>query len=351
MNVLPNHLCLAFTGRYNETEDRSTISFDAPGFQIDFGVKGVSQIDILLSVAGLDNPHRFWVYIDGIVDTHSMIDTSSFSAGEITQVNVANGISTSFHSIRVVKVTEADWNNPYPEANFLSFHGLLLDGGEVSCLADPPASRRIEYIGDSITAGYCNMCKEYPDAADYVKESFAMSWPTLVSAALNASQHAVAWSGFGLVRNCCGGDTHMPEVYQRTLASVSDGMQQWDFTKWVPDAVVINLGTNDNLNDQGIADRYEEEYIQFIKNISSFYQPANAGAGPVFFLACGPMSEAYCPYVMDVIDQLKDDYSVVFLDQRNLLNSSNQCCGHPDAAADQTIAEVTLPIIRDTMRW
>jgi hypothetical protein len=168
----------------------------------------------------------------------------------------------------------------------------------------------------------------------------------------------LAWSGLGLVRNCCGGDTHIPEVFTRTLASVGELESMWDFSRWVPNAVVINLGTNDGLDETNpgdIENQYQQEYIEFVRNISAWYSKANGGAGPTVFLACGPMSEAYCPYVFNVIAELtvnsKEPLPVYFLDQRKILNSTNQCCGHPDADADATIAEVTISVISEKMQW
>jgi hypothetical protein len=55
-----------------------------------------------------------------------------------------------------------------------------------------------------------------------------------------------------MVMNCCGGDTLASDVWKRTLATVpSDSPadphgtrkdNEWDFSSWTPDAVVINLG-------------------------------------------------------------------------------------------------------------
>jgi hypothetical protein len=46
-----------------------------------------------------------------------------------------------------------------------------------------------------------------------------------------------------MVQNCCDDDITMQELYLQTLAL--DRNDTWDFSKWVPQAVVINLGTND----------------------------------------------------------------------------------------------------------
>jgi hypothetical protein len=78
-----------------------------------------------------------------------------------------------------------------------------------------------------------------------------------------AECHFNAWSGLGMVRNCCGGSTLASDVWTRTLATVqSDNTSDphgttaenmWDFSKWTADAVVINLGTNDHLGGNATA--------------------------------------------------------------------------------------------------
>lgn len=138
----------------------------------------------------------------------------------------------------------------------------------------------------------------------------------------------------------------MPEIYTRTLASASAA--DWDYDSWVPDVVVINLGTNDRLNATfpGEAEvAYQQIYIDFVRNISTWY------SNPEVFLACGPMSVEYCPYVFNVIEELQNEVKVHFLDQRNVLNATNQCCDHPDMDADVTLADITISAIAAVMAW
>lgn len=66
-------------------------------------------------------------------------------------------------------------------------------------------------------AGFCDLCHTVDDSAgQYTQESFALDHPYLICAESNAT------CCFGVVRNCCGGETLMPEVYSRTLATVND---------------------------------------------------------------------------------------------------------------------------------
>eukprot|EP00602_Paraphysomonas_sp_CaronLab_P004425 CAMPEP_0185034088 /NCGR_PEP_ID=MMETSP1103-20130426/23639_1 /TAXON_ID=36769 /ORGANISM="Paraphysomonas bandaiensis, Strain Caron Lab Isolate" /LENGTH=254 /DNA_ID=CAMNT_0027570601 /DNA_START=554 /DNA_END=1318 /DNA_ORIENTATION=+ len=250
-----------------------------------------------------------------------------------------------------MKVTEADWNNPNPTPNYIDFHGFIIDSGDIIPLPDPPI-RRVEFVGDSITAGYCNMCKGADEGAEgYTLESFGASWPTLVCDAFQADCHTAAWSGLGMVRNCCGGDVFMPEIYTRALASVSGSVWSFDGS-WTPDVVVINLGTNDGLDPDSpgiLEEEYQNTYVEFVRNISTWYTPS-----PTFFLACGPMSDAYCGYVHNVIYNLTagdHPLSVHFLDQTGVLDDSNRCCDHPDEGADKILADITLTDISDVMGW
>ena len=46
------------------------------------------------------------------------------------------------------------------------------------------------------------------------------SWATGICDRLGAECHYNAWSGFGMVANCCGGSTLASDVWTRTLATV-----------------------------------------------------------------------------------------------------------------------------------
>ena len=83
------------------------------------------------------------------------------------------------------------------------------------------------------------------------------------------------------------------QVFERTLGSVD--ASDWDFSSWVPDAVVINLGTNDW---HGVpADWSQPGVMDFIRNFTTTYQQFVArladryGDGVEMFLGVGPMTE------------------------------------------------------------
>lgn len=170
----------------------------------------------------------------------------------------------------------------------------------------------------------------------------------LLLQAVDADCHQVAWSGFGVVRNCCGGNRYMPEIYNRTLATVDRGDWQGRADGWQPDAVVINLGTNDGLpppeSNDPVLDSYRTTYQDMLRSVEAWY-----GQDTVVFLACGPMSGAYCPQVDRIIAENPTRMKLAFLDQRNLIIEG--CCGHPSAADNALMAERSTREIREVMGW
>jgi len=139
------------------------------------------------------------------------------------------------HVLEVYRRTEASFGSTV-------VLGLEVTGGE---LLEPPAApaRRIEIVGDSITCGYGNegTIPTCPFSAD--TENHYASYGALLARELDAELSTVAWSGKGVVSNYGGDKTDpLPVLYDRAVPT--DARSRWRFG-WQPDAVIVNLGTND----------------------------------------------------------------------------------------------------------
>ena len=136
--------------------------------------------------------------------------------------------------------------------NYLTFHGFSGDSTArllPALESSAQQQHKVEFLGDSITAGFDNQCdiKGSPKGMPW-SESFAKSWATLMCDELSAECHYNAWSGFGMVANCCGGSTLASDVWTRTIASLGSANPSdphgtiptnvWDFSKWTAHAVV-----------------------------------------------------------------------------------------------------------------
>ena len=156
--------------------------------------------------------------------------------GEASYPLVA-GLGAGQHDVEIYRRNEGFFG----DVRFLGFE----PGGAGELVLSPsPYAYQLEFIGDSITCGYgvegpdenCNFSGD--------TESAYVSYAAIAARALGASAHLIAYSGKGVHQNYGGDMTEpMPELYGRTLTQ--DPNLAWDFAAYVPDAVIVNLGTND----------------------------------------------------------------------------------------------------------
>lgn len=211
----------------------------------------------------------FNVIIDGVVQTPINVTVSTSSP-----ITLASGLTNSTHTIELVKRTEANVG----EVQFLGFSvtdGSLLDPSEAS-------SRRILFIGDSITCGYGDEGTSQYESFTTKNENSYMAYGALTARQLDSDAITVCWSGKGVLRNYGGSTTDtMPEIYQRILPYSSTAL--WDASDWVPQVVVINLCTNDY--STGIPDEtdFTTAYSAFVEDIRSRFPNTD------IYCAVGPM--------------------------------------------------------------
>lgn len=144
---------------------------------------------------------------------------------------VFHALTAGTHTIALVKRTEAFFGT----TQFLGFQ--VARGGRL-LPAPPRPARRLEVIGDSISCGYGNEAKDQHERFTSATENGYLSYGAVAARAVGAEYVCVAWSG----RTMWPKNT-MGAIYD--LALPLDPGSRWDFARWTPDAVVINLSTND----------------------------------------------------------------------------------------------------------
>jgi len=174
----------------------------------------------------------FNVFIDGDLSYPFVLEAAK---GDKTYL-VAQGLAPGRHSFLLTKRTEG-------EEGATVFRGLeLADGGAL--LAPPPRpARRIEFFGDSITSGMGNEGAENGrDDLGKDKNNF-MSYAAIAARELGAEAHITSQSGIGVMISWF--PFTMPDFYDQ-LSAVGDNDSRWDFSRWTPEVVVINLMQNDS---------------------------------------------------------------------------------------------------------
>lgn len=255
-----------FIGRF-DTRDSAGPQFAWSATTIKANFQG-TEVRVKLTSTG-DN----WinVIIDGTVRTP--INVPAGTSGS-TPILLASGLSSGTHTVEIVRRTEAGVGN-------MQFLGFTFGSGTL--LAPPAASsRRIEFIGDSITCGYGNEGTDKYQSFTTKNENAYLAYGSVTARLLGADQITVAWSGKGVIRNYDGSTNDlMPSLYSRILPY--DTTNLWDSSKWIPHVAVINLCTNDYSG--GIVDRtqFTTAYNNFVRKIRTQYPSAH------IYCALGPM--------------------------------------------------------------
>jgi len=228
-----------FDGNVRAAWSASTVEFTVSGGPVSVKLK--------------DSGKNLWqVVIDG-----KPAAVLTLEAGEKTY-SVAD-LPSGSHRIELVKRTEA-------AVGTTQILGLQI-GDDAKLLPSAARPRRIEVIGDSISCGFGNEAPSQKDPFTPGTENAWLAYGAVAARAVNADYVCVAWSGKKLWP-----DNTIVELYDRVLPYSDKPV--WDFTRQVPDVVVVNLGTNDfgkaNPDEAG----WIAAYVGFIQSIRAHYPKA-----------------------------------------------------------------------------
>lgn len=314
-----------FSGRFDVTKPTAPV-FEWSGASIALRFKGTA-IGVTLADGTSD---VFEAIVDG---KHTVVPMTWGSK----KYSLATGLTDGPHDVLLYRRTEAFFGDT-------TFQGFDVDPSAYLPLDAPPA-HKLEVIGDSISAGYGDE-GTFPCTFSAATENHYLTYEALAARAVDAELYTEAWSGIGMYRNNDGTTTGtMPERYGRTLP-VKDTQDTWDFSKFVPDAVVVNLGTNDFAKgDPGMV--FQTTYVTFVTMLRGHYPKAR------IYLAVGPMlgGESYTGaknYLNAVIAaRAAEDKNLALLE----LGTQDQADGlgcdyHPSLATHQKMADKLVAALK-----
>ena len=186
-------------------------------------------------------------------------------------------------------------------------------------------------------------------------ENAALTYAAQTAEQLNAAYSIAAVSGVGVVRNYNSDGAMsagtMLTYYGRTVAN--DMQENWDFGDWSPDAVVINLGTNDySTTPHPAGEVFLHGYTNLIFKVREKYPQAQlfAVAGP---LMVGPAEDTIRSVVTQMNEVLNDDRVHFVLIENTLELSAVDfgCDWHPNASGQAKIAAQLAPAMAEVMGW
>lgn len=246
---------IAFMGRFDFSDEKGPkFGWSASTITARFIGTGISA-----QLSPLKNSY-FTVELDGKVINPSLHVISQAS------ITLASDLEPGIHQLKLIKNTEFNIGT----AQFLGFN--VTDGELLPPAAEP--DRRIEFIGDSISCGFGIDGEGLDVDYDPKYDNAYLTYCSITARNLKADHMIIGCSGHGIMRNY-GGDTvnTMPTKY--SFVTMGSGLL-WDFSKWIPQVVVINLGTND-FSQNYIPDRntFVEHYRRLVERVYGNYPEAH----------------------------------------------------------------------------
>lgn len=226
--IAPSDSNIIYTGRIERTNpNRPTFTY--PGVEIRTAFIGNN-----ISMAAKPHSGYFMAQID---------DNAPFKIAFLTDsiATICQGSdTTATHQLVITYISEGYQTRP-------EFRGFILGRGTTITQPAGLPKRRIEFIGNSITCGYGIEANNPTDPYTEATANFYYTYAAQTARNLHAQATVVARSGIGVYRNYNGPQTgdavNMNTEYPYTL--LYDDTHLWDFTRFTPDVVCINLGTND----------------------------------------------------------------------------------------------------------
>ncbi len=230
----------------------------------------------------------------------------------------------------------------------IRFKGFELSAG-AQAFRPPDPGRKILVIGDSITCGYGNEAKTVEEGNSVENENGYMSYAAIAARELDADVMMLCWSGKGMYRNRqVQNDTAdtIPKLFDHTLPA--EAGVPWDHSRFIPDVVVINLGTNDMSTQGGKPPLDKEDYISaytaFISRIRSVAPKSK------IILSLGPMAyEPASNWLPEIAAQFNDVTVLLYARPAGVEDRGGHW--HPSVKKDKAMAAELAAEVRNVIRW
>lgn len=337
--LLDKNLLCAYSG--------SGVEFDFTGRHLEVELVGDSSA----REGNEENCARVAVYLDD-VRVQDMILTK-----RLNTVTVLDGEEIVSARVRIVKLSET-------AQSVFAIRPIKIKGDE-SIVPVPGRAHTIEFVGDSITCGYGVDDEVASHHFSTVTEDATKAYAYKTAQLLDADYSLVSISGYGIISGYTdnadkkSGEQVMGKYYDKlgnSYAGYNNSIfpQQigWDFTRFVPEVIVINLGTNDASycgRDEAKQQEYVDGYVAFLKQV----RENNPDAVIVCTLGlmgqdlCGAMDRAVAAYAEETGDAKVHSFWLEVQDTSLGIAAD----WHPTEANHGRAAEALAEKLREIMGW
>ena len=340
------HIC--YTGRISFANPERP-AWNYPGVQIVAAFEGTS-----LRMMAKPRSGYFMAQID-----QAEPFKVAFRGERDSVVTLATALPDTRHIVRLMYIIEG--YEFFPE-----FWGFILDKGRSLVEAPALPSRKLEFIGNSITCGYGNEGMKREQGFEYETENHYYSYASIAARNLEAQHWVVARSGIGAYRNYAGPKTgnpesNMPVQYEFTGYAWKPELRQeptflkekWDFSRYQPDVICINLGTNDLSTPNYDLKLLKQNYQKLLKMVRQHNPKAK-----IVFLTGTMLFREELRLAKKLLDEVREeaqkagDKEVYRFDMTPIMGESwfgND--SHPNVYQDEKMAAELTAYLRELMQW
>ena len=235
------------------------------------------------------------------------------------------------------------------------FYGFKIKGHPKILPKSPSLKRKIEFYGNSISAGYGVEDYSGNDSPDSTYTNNYKSYTAITARHFNAEYQCICKGGIGVMISWF--PLTMPEMYDRL--NPEDENSAWNFKKYIPEIVVVNLFQNDSwlvnrkehpefkskFNSQPPSESFIiDAYSNFIKKIRIEYPKAKiiAMLGNMDITKTG---SKWPEYILKAVRSIKD---------QNIYTHFVPCKetpGHPSEKEQEDIAKSLIEFIEEHIEW
>lgn len=339
LTVKPGNHNITYMGRIAVEEDSVSIFWPGSSATIRFRGANVSVI-----MKSLRNPGYFYAIVDNDASKAFKFETDSTKK----IISLTNHLNAGEHTLMVYKLSNCTSED--------RIYGFEIDDNPQLLTPKKLPSRKIEFFGNSITAGHgVDRPEGMRDSGKPEHFNNYYTYAALTARHFNAQYSCIARSGIGIMLSWF--PEIMPEVYNRL--NPADSTFKWNFNKFHPDIVVINLFQNDSwlVNKPEHAQfrarfgdtKPTEEFIiksyrDFVSTIRSKYHKAH------IICALGTMDATiegskWPEYIQKAVTSLNDrKIHIIIFPYKNTP-------GHPTRNEQQVMANQLIKFIEKEINW
>ena len=263
--------------------------------------------------------------------------------------DIASKLNKGKHTAELFRRTE--WNR-----GKTIFYGFKIIGRAKLLKKSREKKRKIEFYGNSVTAGYAVEDTTGEDSPDSTYTNNYLSYSAITARHLDADYHCICRSGIGITVSW--NNEIMPEIYDRI--NPTDLTSQWSFENFQPNIIVINLLQNDTwLVDMPEYDQFikrfgstpptdsfiTESYLNFVSNIRKHYSKASIICMLGNIIDYSNELSYWEDYITNAVSNLNDDKIYT------LFVPSKGTGGHPSIDEQQDLANTLISFINNNIDW